>query len=136
MAYLVKVGFFKPRMLDETAVMSLAGFFRAVRFGADEAHGVNNLMYYNFLKEQGVYSFDSASEIFTVDVKKFLHAVTELARQVLLIEATGDYDAAVKFKATYGKMPAEAQTVLKKLEDIPVDVRPIYVSAEKLKKRK
>jgi len=133
--YLIKVGLFQPSMSCETAVMSLAGFFRAVRFGADEAHGVNNLMYYNYLKAAGVYAYDPATVRFTVNFDNHLFhaAVTALAREVLTIEATGNYEAAKQFMAKYGKMPPEAHDVLANLGDIPVDIHPIYSTAEKLR---
>ncbi|MFZ2978888.1 MAG: peptidase, partial [Candidatus Magasanikiibacteriota bacterium] len=127
--YLVDVGFFSPNLLDETAISSLAGFFRAVRFGADEAHGVNNLMYYNFFKEFGLYSYDPTTKEFTVDTAKFLEAANALSHEILTIEAVGNYEAAQAFMAKYGKMPPEAKDVLAKLGDIPVDLHPLYTSA-------
>lgn len=130
--YLVDVGFFQPNMLDETAVQSLAGFFRSVRFGADEAHGVNNLMLYNYLRAAGVYEYDSQTQRYNVNISKFLPTVTALAHEVLTIEAIGDYAAAKAFMARYGKMPPEAKTVLVKLNDIPVDICPLYPSADAL----
>lgn len=130
--YLVRAGFFPPSMLKETAVASLAGFFRSVRFGAEQAHGASNLMYFNYFKQAGVYQCDSATQKCVVDVDKFLPAVIALTGEVLTIEAKGDYQAAADFKARYGKMPAEAKEMIARLGHIPVDIRPLYVTAELL----
>ena len=43
----------------------------------------------------------------------------------MVIQGNGNYDAAAEFLAT-AKLDEAAKTVLKKLSDIPYDIRPIY----------
>lgn len=127
--YLTEKGYFKePDRLKTLMSTALAGFFRSVRFGIHEAHGKANMLIYSFLKEQGVYVYDAGTKRFHVDLDKAKAGVTALARELLKIEATGDYAAAKAFIAKYGEMPPEVREALDGLTAIPVDLRPVYAT--------
>jgi hypothetical protein len=55
-------------------------------------------------------------------------AVREMTREILMIQALGDYAAAEKFIAAYGGMPPELEQQLKQLESIPTDIEPVYAA--------
>jgi len=105
----------------------LAGIFRSVRFGMGSAHGKGMVIQYNFLKEKGGLNFDPQNRRYGVNFEKIGPAVRELTRQVLLIQAEADYQQAKRFVEKYGRVPDEITVTLAELEDIPVDIRPIYV---------
>jgi len=59
--------------------------------------------------------------------------VVDLTRELMTMQATGDYAAAKELMATLGVVRPEVQRVLDRLEHIPVDIAPIFVSADALR---
>ena len=129
--YLIDEGLFPERMMRETAVTFLGGFFRSVRFGIEEAHGKANMIAFNYLKEKGVYSKDPNTGYWKVDFEKVRGAITDLAREILMIQALGDYEGARAFLQKYGKMGDDVTESLSRLKGIPVDIEPIFELDEK-----
>ena len=131
---LQKEGFFEKGMDTKGYVCFLPGFFRAIRFGASSAHGNANMMEFNFLREQGAISLDAQSGKFRVHLDKMPAAVEAMAKELLMIQALGDYDAASAFIEKYGQSSPELDTLLAKLKDIPVDIEPVFKAEEYLDK--
>ena len=104
----------------------LAGFFRSMRFGVASAHGLANLMEFNYLKEKGGFTYDEASGKFKPDTDKMREAVKALARDLLILEGDGNYENAARFIERYGRMNELITKTLHKLRDIPVDIKPIF----------
>ncbi|MBN1884215.1 MAG: peptidase [Candidatus Krumholzibacteriota bacterium] len=124
--YLVDDGFFPASLGEETAVTYLAGFFRSVRFGIEAAHGAANMMAFNFFREKGAYLYDEVSGRWSVDTAKIRGAVEDFSREILMIQAHGDYAAAKRFLETYGVMGDEVRASLARLDDVPVDIDPRF----------
>jgi hypothetical protein len=123
----------------------IADLLRGVRFGASEAHGMANLMQFNWLREKGAirpvigHEMETAPDslredvLFTADLAAVRAANRELATEVLMIEATGDYDRANAFVAQYGTVSEELTDLLSRLEGkVPVDIRPVYAVLDKM----
>jgi hypothetical protein len=125
--YLVDEGFFPEAWAKETAVTYLAGFFRSVRFGIGEAHGKAVMAIFNYLKEKGAYVRDPANGLWTVEFAKIRDAVESLSREILLIEARGDYEGAKAFMEKYSVMDPDVEAQLEGLKDIPIDIEPRFV---------
>lgn len=104
----------------------LAGLFRTVRYGVAEAHGQAEMMEFNYLYEQGAILRNAANQRYSVDFAKMPAAITNLAKILLEIEATGDHARAEAWFKKYDRMPPELAAALKKTSDIPVDVDPIF----------
>jgi hypothetical protein len=114
----------------------LADLFRAVRFGAGEAHGRANLIQFNWLREKGALTLaggagsdagtPAGGPRFTADLDAVMAANRELATEVLIIQATGDYDRAGSFIERYGAIPEEMRAALDRLGEVPVDIRPRF----------
>jgi Peptidase family M49 len=105
--------------------------FRSMRFGIDEAHGRGTAVQWNWIREKGGVAPIAAGK-YTVDIAKFRDAVQSLATELLTIEATGDYDRATALLNKYGVATPEMQNVIATLNDIPVDITPVYpVAGEK-----
>lgn len=104
----------------------LASIFRSVRFGIGEAHGGGNIMQFNYLREKGAITYDSKRNYFGINRSKMKDAVKDLAHDLLIIEATGNYAAAKKFVKKYKVMPAIVKKTIARLESVPVDIKPIY----------
>ncbi len=116
--------------VDETtlAVTVSALFFRSIRFGADEAHGGGTAVQWNWFREKEAV-VPAEDGRFRVAVPKFREAVRSLARELLMIEATGDLPRAERLLSTYMKSTPEMEAVNARLKDIPVDIAPVYVAA-------
>ncbi|HJX29797.1 MAG TPA: peptidase, partial [Thermoanaerobaculia bacterium] len=114
------------RTLEPTYV---AGLFRSARFGADEAHGQGVIAQFNYLTEKGALVVDANARYRTVP-EKFPGAIRELLGEMLILQATGDYEGTKKFLDKYGKPTQSLRAAIGRLEQVPVDIRPLY-AAEK-----
>jgi hypothetical protein len=121
-AYIAKIMPLTDDEIAEHYVTYTAGLFRSIRFGIEEAHGMANLIQLNFLSEKGVIHVDSAKNTYSVNLNEFHNAVSEFARILLLIEAHGNYEEALKFIETFGHMMSETKESIEKLSDIPTDL--------------
>ena len=130
--YLIDRGVFPPELRSRTEATSLAGIFRSVRFGVEEAHGKANIVEFNFLREAGAYTYDPSTGRFAVDSKRFPGAIRDLAGKLLTIQAEGDYAGSKALLKKYGSVTEEVEQALDRLSDVPVDIRPIYTLGEKL----
>jgi hypothetical protein len=114
------------RALEPTYV---AGLFRSARFGVGEAHGQGVTAQFNYLQEKGALTVDGQGRYRAVS-EKFPAAVRDLLRDMLLLQATGDYAGTQRFLERYGKATPELLAAIGRLGDVPVDVRPVYAYAE------
>ncbi|MFZ1731225.1 MAG: peptidase [Bacteroidota bacterium] len=111
-----------------TIVTYVAGLFRSLRFGAEEAHGQANLMQLNWFIEKGAL-LKNPDGTYAINFDGFMDKAGELARAVLTVEIEGDYDGAGELIEKYGKMNPEIDAVIKKLIDIPRDLNTSYTAA-------
>jgi hypothetical protein len=109
-------------MLNEYTTF-MAGTFRSIRFGASSAHGTANLVRFNYFKEKGAFSVDTAG-LYHINFDKMTEAIQSLTNIILTIQGDGDYEKAVSFMQQYGNMDDELKSALKRIEekDIPVDI--------------
>lgn len=130
--YLVDKRVFPKDFEKETYSTFVAGIFRSIRFGIDAAHGRANIMEFNYVMEKGGITYDAESERFSADFEKVKEAIKEMASEILMIQAKGDYEGAGEFISKYAFMPPEVQKALEKLKDVPVDIEPLYTIEEKM----
>ncbi|MFP5285455.1 MAG: peptidase, partial [Thermoanaerobaculia bacterium] len=110
------------RTLEPTYV---AGLFRSARFGLDEAHGQGVVAQFTYLLEKGALQVDKNGRVHAVS-EKFPGALRDLLRDMLMLQATGDYEGTKRFLDTYGKPPQAMRDAIARLKDVPVDIRPVY----------
>jgi Peptidase family M49 len=101
----------------------LASSFRTLRFGLHEAHGKGMALQFNYLREKGAF-LANPDGTFAVDFSKIKAAVRDLDRDLLTIEATGDYAAAKALLDRFGKLTPELDRAIDKLTGIPTDIAP------------
>ena len=123
---LVEKGLVPAEREKEIYTSYLAGIFRSIRFGVHSAHGLATMMEFNFLREKGAFLYDEETERFRIDFGRVKDAVNELAQTLLTLQGDGDYEKAGAFIARYGHMDELTKAVLSKLEDIPVDIEPLF----------
>ncbi len=123
-------GEYTDDFLRQVYVSHVASLFRCVRFGVTEAHGKGCLMQFNWFVEKGAMVHDAETGRFRVDLDVFPGAVSGLAREFLLLQATGDYEATGVFMERYGEVPDILTAAIERLGDVPVDIRPTYAVKE------
>ncbi|HOU52580.1 MAG TPA: peptidase [Myxococcota bacterium] len=129
--FLVRKGLLPREVEAAMGPTYLAGIFRSIRFGVTEAHGIANMIQYNWLREQGVVTWDDRQTLH-IDLGRYEDSLRQLARRLLTIQAEGDYEGARRMLDTYGSMPDEVRKALARLSTVPVDIRPRYPLAEAL----
>lgn len=102
----------------------LASAFRTLRFGVHEAHGRGMALQFNYLTDKGAF-VAQPDGTFTVDFTKIKGAIRDLVRDLLTIEATGDYASAKKMLDELGVLRPDMQAALSKLADLPTDIEPV-----------
>ena len=58
--------------------------------------------------------------------------VADLTRDIMTMQAVGDYAAARQLIDTLGVVRPSVQVVLDRLTDVPVDIEPRFVTADQL----
>ena len=120
------------RELEKTMYATfLASAFRTLRFGAAEAHGKGMAMQFNYLMDRGAF-VAGKDGTFAVDASKVKSAVESLTREIMEIQARGDYAAAKAMLEKYGGIRPEVLRALEKAKDLPVDIAVRHATAEAL----
>ena len=109
----------------------LASCFRSIRFGVNEAHGRGIAIQLNYFLDHGGVKVN-ADGTFAVDAVKIKQNVSDLTRDLMTMQATGDYNAAQQLIKTLGVVRPEVQKVLDRMKDVPVDIEPRFVAAEQV----
>lgn len=120
---LVERGEIKNISVEDAYVTFLAGLLRSVRFGVSEAHGVANMMCFNFLQKEGAFSLDEKG-YYAVHPDKMSKALEKWAALVIKTEGDGDYSTAKNYATKNGVVRSELAGVLKRIEKerIPIDI--------------
>jgi hypothetical protein len=111
----------------------LASSFRTLRFGMTESHAKGMALQVNYLLDAGAFTVNEDGT-FSVNMKKAKKAVTGLTRELLTLQATGDYAGTKKLFDRMVVVRPEVQAVLGRLDNVPVDIRPRFVTAETLER--
>jgi hypothetical protein len=122
MQHLVAQEIFTEEEAEENRATYLASIFRSVRFGTEDAHGRANAIQLNYLLAEEGIDFDRKRGEFSVRPRKFDAAIAGLAKTLLEIEATGDYDRAGALIKKLGTLDPAVREALKRIEQVPVDV--------------
>ena len=112
-------------------VTYLASMFRSIRFGINEAHGRGVAMQLNYFLDHGGVAI-GADGVFTVNVALIKQNVVDLTRDIMTMQATGDYAAAAEMIRTLGVVRPPVRQLLDRLVDVPVDIEPRFVTAQEL----
>jgi peptidase M49-like protein len=128
--HLVDRGKLGPAMGDTMYTTFLASTFRSIRFGVTEAHGRGIAIQLNYLLDHGAFTV-AADGTFAVNPAKIRAAVEGLTRDIMMLQAHGDYAAAKALVATAVVRP-DVQRVLDRLSAVPVDIAPRFTTAAEL----
>lgn len=109
----------------------LASAFRTLHFGLTDSHARGMAIQVNYLLDKGAF-VSHGDGTFSVNFKKIKQAVTDLDREFLTIEATGDYARAKAMMTKYVVIRPEVQKALNKMRTVPNDIRPSFPTAQAL----
>jgi hypothetical protein len=109
----------------------LASTFRSIRFGLTEAHGKGIALQLNTLLDSGAVRV-ARDGTFSVDAGKVKEAVRALTAELMTIQAAGDHARAAALLDAKAVIRPEVQRVLDRLQAVPVDIEPRFVTAEAL----
>ena len=124
--YMIERGEFPKDMRAKLLVSYFAGLFRSVRFGVTETHSKGAALQINRLVEAGAATVDPATGKYKVDLDRLEAAISDLVRDICVIQHAGDKTAADAMLAKYGEISPAMKTALDGLAGIPVDIRPLY----------
>ena len=124
-----------PRSLEASLYTTyLASAFRSIRFGVNEAHGRGIAIQLNYLLDQRGFVLNGDGT-FSVNKDRVKEGVAGLTRDIMTIQADGDYAAAKELGERMGVVRPEVQKALDRLQSIPVDIEPQFSTADGLVKR-
>ena len=109
----------------------LASMFRSIRFGINEAHGRGVALQLNYFLDNGGVTV-SPDGTFAVNPARIKQNVVDLTRDLMTMQAVGDYGAT---KAMFTKLAVNrppTQAIFDKLKNVPVDIEPRFVTADRL----
>ncbi len=132
--YLVDKGALGPEMARTMYTTFLASSFRSVRFGLTEAHGKGVALQLDTLLDAGAFKANPDGT-FSVVPGKVKEAVAGLTREIMTVQARGDYAAAKEMLARRAVVRPDVQKVLDRLSAVPVDIEPLFVTADELSGR-
>ena len=129
--YLVDKG-----VLDKSLALTmydtfLASAFRSIRFGINEAHGRGIAIQLNTLLDFGAFRI-APDGTFSVNAAKIKDGVNALTRDLLTLEAEGNYAKAQDLVKRLAVVRPEIKRTLDKLTGIPVDIEPKFTTADSL----
>jgi peptidase M49-like protein len=124
-----------PKEMEQSLYTTfLASAFRSIRFGVNEAHGKGIAIQLNYLLDQRAFTVEGDGT-FAVNRDRVKEGVAGLTREIMTIQAEGDYAKAKSLGDRLGIVRPEVQKALDKLESIPVDIEPRFISADQLLSR-
>lgn len=124
--FMIEKNVYSKEFEQEMWTTFLAGVFRSIRFGINEAHGGGNAIIYNYLLEKGAFEFNSDTKKLRVNFEKAHPTLKNLANEILIIQATGDYNAAKELIAKYAVASGSVKILVGKLDVLPIDITPEF----------
>jgi hypothetical protein len=120
------------KALDQTMYVTyLASMFRSIRFGITEAHGRGVAIQLNYFLDNGGVAV-AQNGTFAVNPERIRQNVIDLTRDIMTLQARGDYAAAKQMIEKLATIRPPVQAVLDKLTTVPVDIEPRFVTAQRL----
>ncbi len=120
---LIERGLITNTTVNQNYITFIAGILRSVRFGATEAHGVANIMCYNFFEQAGAFTRNADGK-YVINVEKAREAARAWAALIIAMEGEGDMAAAKAYSDQNGKIGTALQKDLDAIRDanIPRDI--------------
>ena len=117
-------GTVKDGSIEDNYTTFVASIFRSIRFGTSSAHGMANLIRFNYFLENGAITYDEDQEAWRVEYDKMQAVTDSLSNQILTFQGDGDYEGVANFVEEYGQVGSQLQNSLDRLAEagIPTDI--------------
>jgi len=103
-------------------VTFMAGIFRSVRFGSSSAHGIANMLRFNYFAENEAFNYNQETGFYSVNPEKMSQAIETLSQKILTLQGNGDYTGVEEWVNKQGNISPQLKTALDRLQKIPVDI--------------
>ena len=121
-----------PKSLERPLYTTyLASSFRTIRFGTSEAHGRGMVVQFNYLLDHGGF-VAKPDGTFAVNMDKIKAGVEGLTREIMTLQAEGNYEKAKALLPHPGSIKPEVERALDRMGGVPVDIEPKFTTAEQL----
>ncbi len=119
-----KMGALGEKDLRDNYVTFMASIFRSVRFGASSAHGLANMMRFNYFMEKGAFTRNKETGRYSVNFEAMEIAMNDLTNLILRLQGDGDYVAVKALFEEKGKVGPQLKSDLIRAGNagVPVDV--------------
>ena len=124
--YMMERGELDAAERDSYLATHFTGLFRSMRFGVVAAHARGAAFQYTYFREAGAVTVEDGK--YRIDFDKLAQAISDLTRDVVMLQGDGDYDKAKQFLDDYAKLDADAEAAIAAMTDLPVDIQPVYKS--------
>ena len=121
---LIEKGEITDISVEDAITTYIVGLLRSVRFGAKEAHGIANMMCYNYLEENGAFK-RTGNGTYHIDYDKARDAMNSWIALILKTQAEGNFEFAQQFSKKHGTVGNNLQKDLDRINKagIPRDIR-------------
>eukprot|EP01120_Amphizonella_sp_Union-15-10_P000145 TRINITY_DN10183_c0_g1_i1.p1 TRINITY_DN10183_c0_g1~~TRINITY_DN10183_c0_g1_i1.p1 ORF type:complete len:530 (-),score=92.08 TRINITY_DN10183_c0_g1_i1:24-1613(-) len=126
LSFFISKGVLSSDLEKSFYVTFLAGSFRSIRFGLEEAHGKGQALQLTYLLTKGGFGYDEATETFYVNFDKIGSLVKDLSAEILIAQGEGSREKAKKLFDEFGSLTSEVKKALDKLIHVPIDIAPIF----------
>lgn len=107
-----------------------AGLLRQMRFGIHDTASRSAALQYNFLKQKNAFDYQQNTQNFILNYATMRQATQQLLSTILTLQGESQYQAVKGFLNVYITPIPELDNCFSKIEDIPVDIKPIYPQLE------
>lgn len=125
--YLMDHGYLPKNQERAAYTTFLASTFRTLRFGLTSSHAKGMALQLNWLMDAGGFTM-APGGTFSVNFDRVKPAVEALTREIMTIQATGDYPKAKSLLERMSVIRPEVKRVLDSLNDLPVDILPTFAT--------
>lgn len=110
--------------LEDNYTTFVASIFRSIRFGTSSAHGMANLIRFNYFREMNAITLDDEQQAWRVDYEQIGEATDSLSAKILRFQGDGDYEGVDAFVQQYGVVGEDLRASLDRLATagIPTDI--------------
>merc|ERR1712032_1666361 len=147
MLYKFNNGDLPAELRNKVLFTYIASLLRSVRFGTDSSQGLAAAVQLNqYLEENAIIQLDQKAGkdqdkfqvktninstkcttfFLQVNFKKLENSVKDRVKQYVTLQHSGDKEAVEKLLAKYGVVSSRMRATLANVEDVPVDIRPIF----------
>lgn len=119
-----KEGMVTEGQIEDNYTTFAASIFRSIRFGTSSAHGMANLIRFNYFVENDAIIFDEEEQAYRVDFERIEEVTDQLSERILTFQGDGDYDGVDEFVEQYGHVGPGLENALDRLSEagIPTDI--------------